>query len=89
MKIPALSCLICSALVASCVTTTLAPGAAQVKIVTNAADVSKCTAVGNVVPDAQKLQDARNLTVGLGGNTVLVTAEALGNIVNGVAYRCP
>jgi hypothetical protein len=76
-------------LIAACVTTTLAPGAAQVRIVRSPADVAACTAVGNVLPDAKKLEDPRNLTVGLGGNTFLVTSEALGTILNGVAYRCP
>ena len=76
-------------LTAGCVTTALAPGAAQVKIVRSGADVAACTAVGNVVPEPQKLQDARNLTVGLGGNTLFVTSESLGTILNGVAYRCP
>ena len=75
-------------LTAGCVTTALAPGAAQVKIVRNTADVAACTAVGNVVPDARKAEDARNLTVGLGGNTIFVTTESFGTIINGVAYRC-
>jgi hypothetical protein len=89
MRILPLHVLTVTTLTASCVTTALAPGAAQVKIVRNAADVAACTAVGNVVPDAQKLQDARNLTVGLGGNTIFVTSESFGTILNGVAYRCP
>jgi hypothetical protein len=73
-------------LTAGCATTVLAPGAAQVRIVRNAADVAACTAVGNVSPG----QDPRNLTVGLGGNTLFVTTEnSLGAIFNGVAYRCP
>jgi len=78
-----------AALTAGCVTTSLAPGAAQVKIVRSAALVAACTAVGNVVVDPQKPVDVRNLTVGLGGNTVFVTSESLGIIFNGVAYRCP
>jgi hypothetical protein len=76
-------------LITGCVTATLAPGAAQVKIVRSASDVAGCTAVGNVAPDSQRLEDPRNLTVGLGGNTFLITSEALGTILNGVAYRCP
>jgi hypothetical protein len=89
MRICSLCILAITSLNAGCVTTTLAPGAAQVRIVRSAADVAACTAVGNVVPDYRKAQDARNLTVGLGGNTIFVTSEALGTIVNGVAYRCP
>jgi hypothetical protein len=69
-----------------CTTTTLAPGAAEVRIVHEASDVSGCTAVGNVLPVGT---DLRNVTVGLGGNTLFVTAEKLGGIESGVAYRCP
>jgi hypothetical protein len=78
-------------LTAGCVTTALAPGAAQVKIVRKAADVAACTAVGNVSANVQgAAEDARNLTVGLGGNTIFVTTENLtGIIYSGVAYRCP
>lgn len=89
MRMPPLYVISIATLSASCVTTALAPGATEVKTTRNPADVAACTAVGNVVPDRNKLEDARNLTVGLGGNTVLVTTEAFGNIVNGVAYRCP
>ena len=84
-----LSTLIMTTLTASCVTTALAPGAAQVKIARNVADVAGCTAVGNVVQNEQAPKDLRNLTVGLGGNTLFVTAESFGTILNGVAYRCP
>jgi hypothetical protein len=75
--------------VAGCVTTALAPGADQVRIIRRAADVATCTAVGNVAPDSRKLEDARNLTVGLGGNALFVTSEAFGDIGSGVAYHCP
>jgi hypothetical protein len=89
MSIRPLYAVTISTLIASCVTATLAPGAAQVKIARSASDVAACTTVGNVAPDSQKLEDPRNLTIGLGGNTLLVTSEIFGNIVNGVAYRCP
>jgi hypothetical protein len=78
-----------AAITGGCVTTTLAPGAAQVRIVHEASDVTGCTAVGNVVPDRQVQNDVRNVTVGLGGNTLFVTAETLGGFASGVAYRCP
>jgi hypothetical protein len=82
--------IVATTLIGGCVTTTPAPGAAQVRIVRNAADVVGCKAVGNVVVDPQKGGDARNLTVGLGGNTLFVTTEAFtGLIINGVAYSCP
>jgi hypothetical protein len=73
--------------VAGCISTATAPGAAQVRITQNAADVASCTAVGNVNP-AQG-QDPRNLTVGLGGNTLFATAKVFGQVASGVAYRCP
>jgi hypothetical protein len=78
-------------LTAGCVTTTLAPGAAQVRIVHTPSDVTNCKAVGNVGDGQPKaFADARNLTVGLGGNTLFVTKEDFGGtFLNGVAYQCP
>ena len=80
-------------LVAACVT--LAPGADKVHVTDKASDVANCTAVGNLtIPrDAQGQPDLvnadteyRNQTVGLGGNTALVTSSMLGQ---GIGYRCP
>ncbi len=84
-------------LLASCAvtTTTLAPGAASVRIVRSEADVSSCTAVGNVRQPPDQSVDMRNLTVGIGGDTLFVTEEtkntvglATDYIQSGVAYRC-
>jgi len=82
---------------AGCVTvttTTLAPGAASVRIVRSDADVASCTAVGNVRQPPDQNVDLRNLTVGVGGNTLFVT-ESVGTpplsgntVVSGIAYRC-
>jgi hypothetical protein len=81
------------AILSACVT--LAPGADKVRITKNPADVSACSAVGNIKAprDADGQVDIlnadaslRNQTVGLGGNTALETSELLGE---GVAYRCP
>jgi hypothetical protein len=71
------------------VTSTLAPGAAAVRIVQSEADVASCAAVGNVRQPPDRAVDMRNLTVGVGGDTLFVT-EGLSNnyIVSGVAYRC-
>jgi hypothetical protein len=71
------------------VTTALAPGAASVRIVRSEADVASCTAVGNVRQPPDQDVDMRNLTVGVGGDTLFVT-EGLSNdyIKAGVAYRC-
>ena len=74
-----------------CVTTTLAPGAAAVRLVHMPSDVANCKAVGNVGGEQPRpYEDARNLTVGLGGNTLFVTKESFGGgFLNGVAYQCP
>jgi hypothetical protein len=70
-------------------TTALAPGAAAVRIVRSEADVASCTAVGNVRQPPDQVLDMRNLTVGVGGDTLFVT-DGLSNgyIAAGVAYRC-
>ena len=63
----------------------LAPGADQVRITTNPADVSNCTAVGNISPDAINNLDhrvAQNQAVGLNADVVFSTGYG------GVAYRC-
>lgn len=77
------------ALSTGCVTNALAPGAADVRIVRNAQDVASCTAVGNVRQPPDQNVDMRNLTVGVGGNTLFVTEEVFGIFQSGVAYRCP
>jgi hypothetical protein len=82
-------------LLAGCVTPALAPGASDVKIVRNAADVAACTAVGNFRQPPGEFVDPRNEIVGLGGNTLFVTEQTIGiaagprTIVSGVAYHCP
>lgn len=82
-------------LLTGCVTTALAPGAADVKIVRSAADVAACTAVGNFRQPPGEFVDPRNVIVGLGGNTLFVTEQGVGiaagtrSIVAGVAYHCP
>ena len=75
-------------------TTTLAPRATAVRIVGSDADVVSCTAVGNVRQPADQNVDLRNLTVGVGGDTLFVT-ESVGTpplsgntVVSGIAYRC-
>ena len=73
----------------------LAPGADKVHVTSKASDVANCTAVGNlkISRDAQGQVDLanaeteyRNQTVGLGGNTALVTSAIMGQ---GIGYRCP
>jgi predicted small secreted protein len=81
------------ALLTSACATTLAPGAADVKILRDSSAVSACVPVGNLAPNATTPgyaeADARNLTIGFGGNTLLVTDQMLGSLIAGVAYRCP
>jgi len=73
-----------------CISTPQAPGAQQVKITRNTADVAGCTAMGNINFDAGG--EPRNQAVGLGGNVVFDTtpsvAAALGNWTTGIVYRC-
>lgn len=84
-------------LLSACATTvTLVPGASKVRVTSKAQDVTACTAVGNVrLPPssprygpfyANPIDELRNQTVGLGGNTLFITSKATGE---GVAYRCP
>lgn len=84
-------------LLTACATTVaLAPGADKVRVTSNAQDLTACTAVGNVrMPPSSRrygpfyanpIDELRNQTVGLRGNTLFVTSEATGE---GVAYRCP
>jgi hypothetical protein len=90
MSIRNLYALIAASLAAGCVTINLAPGAAQVNITRNPADVAACTAVGNLPQNMHTPDSARNETVGLGGNTLFVTTEGTtGAILGGIAYRCP
>ena len=68
---------------AGCVTAV--PGAEKVKITRSAADVSGCTAVGNISAQAMANLDpvvAQNQAVGLGADVVFNTG------LGGVAYRC-
>src|ERR1700688_2468835 len=80
-------------MVAACVpTVVLAPGADQVRITKNAADVTSCTAVGNVdgriaagVP-SDPTNQMKNEAIGLSGDVVFVTSEI--GPPKGIAYRC-
>lgn len=87
----------CAVLLTGCVVNP-APGADKVKVTKEAADVSACSAVGNVrIPrdangNPQYLNvdvEFRNLVVGLGGNVGFITAGAASAPTEGIAYRCP
>jgi hypothetical protein len=71
----------------------LAPGAEQVKITSNAADVAACTAVGNLNNSGGDVSVARNQAIGLGGNTIFDTTLPHfpfypEMVRTGVIYRC-
>jgi hypothetical protein len=79
-------------IVAGCIPlVVLAPGADQVRITKNAADVASCSAVGNVdgridsVPRDQTNQ-MKDEAIGLSGDVVFVTSEF--GPPKGIAYRC-
>jgi hypothetical protein len=81
--------------VSACVSTPLAPGAAQVTVTRVAADVSGCKALGNIDLDAAAagIDNAKNHAIGLGGDTVLDTTPTsiYGTteiLRTGVIYRC-
>jgi hypothetical protein len=80
---------------AGCVTVVSAPGAAQVHVTHNAADVAGCTPLGNIQLSQADQGDSadvvfRNRVVGFGGNTGLVTkSDIAGDLLEGIAYRCP
>ena len=86
----------CLSGISSCSTFRLAPGADQVRVTNQAADVRECTPVGNIkIPDDQialfsnQLNLARNQAIGFGGNAAFVTEGTLRNPTAGIAYRCP
>jgi hypothetical protein len=85
-------------LMSACVTVTPVPGADKVHLTQTAADVTGCTAVGNIKatrdgnggidpPTAET--ELRNQTVGLSGNTAFISSGSLSVPMAGVAYRCP
>jgi len=88
----------CPLSLTACTPLVLAPGAAQVRVTNLPADVTGCTAVGNVrVPEETSgMLDAgravgtmQNQTIGFGGNVALVTEGTPRMPVAGIAYKCP
>jgi hypothetical protein len=79
--------------------TPLAPGASQVRLTRNSADVSTCSAVGNidgshvrrgmyadVTKDQIAIPQLQNQAIGLGGNTIFDTSNAY--VLSGIIFRC-
>jgi hypothetical protein len=85
------------ALVYSCATPVLAPGAGKVQLTQKADDVVNCSAVGNINParDGKGGEtfstpaEFQNQAIGLSGNTVFITKQYMGAPIEGVVYRCP
>jgi hypothetical protein len=79
------------AIVTGCSTVSLAPGADQVNVTRNAAEVAACASLGSVSPPKVLLTDPdaerqmQNETLDLGGNVLLLTTS-LGR--SGIAYHC-
>jgi len=81
----------------ACAVTRPAPGAADIRLTKDAADVAKCQAVGNIavpgengnVDIASAKTQFQNQVVGFGGNVGLVTEGLLFAPAAGLAYRCP
>lgn len=76
---------------AGCASVSLAPGADQVAVTRNAADVAACTPVGDMSGPPPMMTDPdvdrrmRNETLSLGGNVLLITSSLRRT---GTAYRC-
>lgn len=86
----------CSFIIAAvgCVTVVPAPGARQVRITADPANVSGCTPVGNIAPLPNESVSMarvmfRNRVIGLGGNAGLITKRIFNEPIEGIAYRCP
>jgi hypothetical protein len=84
-------------LIVGCTTLTAAPGANNVRVTSNAADVTTCKAVGNIkVPEVSPgvvspfvaQTQFRNLAVGLGSDVALVTQGSVSVPITGIGYRC-
>lgn len=88
-------------LAASCVTNKPLPGAAQVRVTRNQADVAKCRELGSVfLKTAGRFTDSnvavdqlRGETAKLGGNSLLLLDDRVftpsGVPESGMAYSCP
>lgn len=84
-------------MLSACLTVTPAPGSDKVHVTKDPKDVAACKPVGNIavpkldngtVDMATAATDFKNRTVGLGGNTALVTSGFVSVPVEGIAYRC-
>jgi hypothetical protein len=84
--------MVLASMASGCATVTLAPGADQVKVTRVPAEVAACAVVGNVDGEngsgltSDGIRQLQNQTVGVGGNTVLVTSDLPPQ--KGIAYRC-
>ena len=80
-------------LLSGCVTT-LAPGASEIVVTRNPADVVHCNPLGSIQGGpgefpGNDIKDLRNQAVGGGADTVLITSPIFTNSgAGGLAYRC-
>lgn len=97
MRLPILAAIGFGGLLAGCASIPLAPGAGEVKITQNPADVASCTPVGNIDsshtqdpaaidPTHAAVHEMQNQAIGAGGNVVFNTSHD--GIGSGVIYRC-
>jgi hypothetical protein len=69
-----------------------AAGADKVRVISNASEVSTCSAVGNITissSGSNARTEFRNKVIGFDGNTGLITNGPMWAPVEGIAYRCP
>lgn len=95
MKSAPIAVVLAAIAVSACVSIPLAPGAAQVKVTRVPAEDSSCKALGNIDLDAAAagIDNAKNHSIGLGGDTVLDTTPTsiyctTELLRTGVIYRC-
>jgi hypothetical protein len=81
MKFVDVALVLAAMFLSACVSTPLAPSAAQVKVTRLAADVSSCKALGNIDLDAAAagIDNAKNHAIGLGAGLVPKKTMALRN----------
>lgn len=79
-------------LVSAC--TTVAPGASQVKVTSDADSVEHCYPLGNIELTTKRDHASieaivmRNQASGMGADTLLVTSTEYSKNASGIAYRC-
>jgi hypothetical protein len=68
--------------------TTLAPGAKEIIVTRNTADVQNCRVLGSVGSANGGVDELRNQALGMGADTILITSWVLSTETAGLGYRC-